>query len=64
MANEPWAQYTIWMFRGVTIPGEATAVRHSEPFEPEHEYQRVLWRGAAFGKADALKRYKASKVEG
>lgn len=55
--------FTVWRFRGVTIPQEVVAVRPSEPFEPQHEYQTILWRGLAWGREDAKRRWKVGEGE-
>lgn len=55
------ACYSVWRFRGVTISQEVIVVRRSEPFEPQSEYQQVLWRGLAWGPVDARGRYESGK---
>ena len=50
-------QWTVWQFRGVTVPQEpVVAARATELFEPEHEYQKVLGRVAAYNEREALQR--------
>lgn len=50
--------FTIWEFRGVTIPQTKIVVRHTEPMEIDHEYQRVLGRVYAYNKEGALEKFK------
>jgi len=51
--------FTIWRFRGVTIPQERIVAKQTEPFEPEHEYQQVLGRVEAYNAREALRKFKA-----
>lgn len=50
--------FTVWYFKSVSGKETATVVRRSEPddLQYQHEYQKVLWRGQAFNKEDALDR--------
>ena len=50
--------FTIWEFRGVTIPQRVVVARYTEPCEYEHEYQRVLGRIEAFTEVEALRKFK------
>lgn len=50
--------YTIWEFKSVSSPEVVVAARVSEPFEPQHEYQKVRAKIDAFSKEEALEIYK------
>ncbi len=52
--------YTIWQFRSVDGKQVVRCARQSEPFEPQHEYQRVLDRVMAWNPKDALAKSVAS----
>lgn len=49
--------WTIWRFRGVSIPQEVIAARASEPMEFSHEYQTVLGRVWAWTAREALEKF-------
>jgi len=46
--------FTVWKFRGVTVPCETVVAKVTEPMEIEHEYQVVLGRTFAYTKEEAL----------
>ena len=50
--------FTIWEFKGVTIPQTVVVAKCMEPREYEHEYQRVLSRIEAYTEVEALARFK------
>jgi hypothetical protein len=47
--------WTVWRFRSVDGKQVVYSARPSEPFEPEHEYQKIMAKGVeAWSAADAL----------
>lgn len=52
--------FTVWHFTGVTIQDSRTVVRPALPPETErmgvNEYARILWRGRAGSREEALAR--------
>jgi len=47
-------QFTIWEFRGVTIPQKVVVAKPTEPAERAHEYQAILARVMALNAKEAL----------
>lgn len=56
MTGDDWRLWTVWRFRSVDGKQVVVQAIPSEPFEPEHEYQKILGRFAACSRREAIDR--------
>lgn len=59
----PRQEYEVWRFLGVSVPQPPNFVAHlaypsSDKYQ--NEYNRIVWRGMATSKEDALQQYKST----